>query len=393
MSFLILNAASNKSPPAGRRTWAGELSGACGDLGTFVPYTLGAMNVAGMAPAGVLTGFGLFYLATGLFYRLPIPVQPMKAVSAVLLTSGLSAQAIAATGLLVGLSLLVLGLTGIIGRLAQAVPQSVTTGLQLGLGISLAWLSVGMMAETWWLSLLLVALLVALLKAPRIPSTLVALALAVVIGRWLGAGDEWPVLEPGITVPTLVVPGLEDLAYALHVTVLPQLALTLTNAVIVTAALSRELFGPRARRVSPSNLALSSGLANIALAPLGALPMCHGAGGLAAHYRFGARTGAPPVLLGIALLTLGVVFPDTAAALLSLIPTAAVGALLLLSAIELAWSKRLVDARPACLPIIGITAAATVLWNPLWGVLAGWGVEFMAARIGSRLQSDTSKRP
>ena len=66
-----------------------EVGGACGDLGTFIPHVIGAMTVAGLAPAGVLFGFGVFLISTGLFYGLPLPVQPRKAVSAGILTDGL----------------------------------------------------------------------------------------------------------------------------------------------------------------------------------------------------------------------------------------------------------------------------------------------------------------
>jgi predicted benzoate:H+ symporter BenE len=104
---------------------AGEIGGAFGDLGTFLPHTLGAITVAGLAPVGVLASFGVCYIATGLLYRLPIPVQPMKAVSAVLIASGLSAGEIAAAGLCLGVILLVLGATGAIGRFARIVPPSV----------------------------------------------------------------------------------------------------------------------------------------------------------------------------------------------------------------------------------------------------------------------------
>ena len=107
------------------RGLAGDIGGAFGDLGTFLPHALGAITVAGLAPVGVLASFGVFYVATGLFYRLPIPVQPMKAVSAVLITSGLSAGEVAAAGLCLGLILLALALSGAIGRFARIVPQSV----------------------------------------------------------------------------------------------------------------------------------------------------------------------------------------------------------------------------------------------------------------------------
>ena len=75
-----------------------EFSGACGDLGTFIPHVIGAITVAGLAPAGVLFGFAAFLIGTVLFYGLPMPVQPMKAVSAVILTDGLRPGEVAPSG-------------------------------------------------------------------------------------------------------------------------------------------------------------------------------------------------------------------------------------------------------------------------------------------------------
>src|SRR6266699_1085454 len=120
---------SNSAPRDHGRSLVQECSGACGDLGTFIPHVIGAITVAGLAPAGVLLGFGAFLIATGLFYGLPLPVQPMKAVSAVILTDGLRPGEVAAAGMMLGIVLLVLGITGWIGRLARAIPQSVSAGL------------------------------------------------------------------------------------------------------------------------------------------------------------------------------------------------------------------------------------------------------------------------
>jgi MFS superfamily sulfate permease-like transporter len=373
---------------------AGEISGAFGDLGTFLPHTLGAITVAGLAPVGVLLSFGIFYVATGLFYRLPFPVQPMKAVSAVLIASGLSAGEIAAAGLCLGVILLVLGATGAIGRFARIVPSSVVTGLQLGLGITLALLSLEVMAELPWLGIVTVGLLLLLMRVPRCPATLVALGAAILLAHAAGIGAPWPELGWAPAWPALVLPSLGDWQRALGSAVLPQLPLTLTNAVIVTAALAHDLFGEHASRATPRNLALSSGLANVALAPFGALPMCHGAGGLAAHHRFGARTGLAPVLLGILLLGLGLIFADQAGALLAVIPLAAVGALLLFSAADLAFSRRLFDARPSCWPVIGITAAVTAWVDPFWGLLAGGLAEIGRGQLLALLRRCTdSRRP
>jgi predicted benzoate:H+ symporter BenE len=365
---------------------AGEVGGAFGDLGTFLPHTLGAITVAGLAPVGVLLSFGALYVASGLFYRLPIPVQPMKAVSAVLITGGLSAGEVAAAGLCLGLILLVLAVTGAIAWFARLVPQSVVTGLQLGLGITLALLSLELMAEQPWLGISTAVLLLLLLRVPRCPATLVALGAAILFAHALGEGAPWPELAWAPVAPALLLPPPGDFHRALGSAVLPQLPLTLANAVIVTAALAEDFYGARATRATPRNLALSSGLANLALAPFGALPMCHGAGGLAAHHRFGARTGSAPVLIGALLLGLGLLFADQAGTLLTVIPLAALGALLLFSAADLAFSRRLFDARPSCWPVIGITAAGTAWIDPFWGLLAGGLAEIGRGQLLARLR-------
>src|SRR6266480_2783105 len=146
-----------------------ECSGACGDLGTFIPHVIGAMTVAGLPPAGVLFGFGMFLISTGLFYGLPLPVQPMKAVSAVILTDGLRPGEVAAAGMMLGVALLVLGATGAIGRVARLIPQSVSTGLQLGLGLLMGVLGIRLIFETPLIGLGSLALLFLLIRIPYCP--------------------------------------------------------------------------------------------------------------------------------------------------------------------------------------------------------------------------------
>lgn len=117
------------------RTFIAECSGACGDLGTFIPHVIGAITVAGLNPFGVLAGFAVFLVGSGWFYEIPMAVQPMKAVSAVILTTGMTPGEIAAAGIMLGIVLLVLGVSGLIGHVARLIPQSVSVGLQLGLGL------------------------------------------------------------------------------------------------------------------------------------------------------------------------------------------------------------------------------------------------------------------
>ena len=145
------------------------------------------MTVAGLAPAGVLFGFAAFLIGTGLFYALPLPVQPMKAVSAVILTDGLRPGEVAAAGLILGLVLLVLGVTGWIGRLARMIPQSVSAGLQLGLGLLMGVLGTRLMLQTPWPGFGALVLLLLLSRIPRCPAAPITLAAAAIIG-WTSAG-------------------------------------------------------------------------------------------------------------------------------------------------------------------------------------------------------------
>jgi MFS superfamily sulfate permease-like transporter len=188
---------------------------------------------------------------------------------------------------------------------------------------------------------------------------------------------------PGI--PHLVIPTWNEVWHSLEIAVLPQLCLTLTNAVIVTASLSRALFPATGSIASERNLSLSSGLANVLLAPFGAMPMCHGAGGLAAQYRFGARTGLAPIIFGVVVLVLAAGFAGHAAALFGIIPIGAVGALLILAGADLAITRRLFDGKPSCWPVIGVTAFVTLTVNPALGLILGWIAELIRAAIVRRL--------
>jgi len=178
-------------------------------------------------------------------------------------------------------------------------------------------------------------------------------------------------------VPQFIIPTWTEAWRSLEIAVVPQLLKKLTNAVIVTASLSRELFPVAGAIASERNLALSSGLANLLLCPFGAMPMCHGAGGLQAQYRFGARTGLTPIIFGAALLLLAAGFADRAAALFAVIPIGAVGALLILAGADLAISRRLFDSKPSCLPVIIVTALVTVAANAAIGLIAGWIAEIL----------------
>jgi predicted benzoate:H+ symporter BenE len=348
-----------------------ELGGALGDLGTFLPHVVGAVTIAGLAPVGVLFGFGAALIGSGLFYGLPMAVQPMKAVSAVMITGQLDPAEIAATGILIGAILILLAVTGSIGWLARLIPQSVAAGLQLGLGVSMAALGAKMMTETPLIAGVALAVLLGFMVVARSLAVPLALLLSVAAGLAFGVVAAPRFESFGLGLPDLTIPALHDFLEAAELGVLPQLPLTLTNAIIVTALVCRDLFPENARRASERNLALSTGIANVCLAPLGAMPMCHGAGGVQAQFRFGARSGLAPIAFGATLLALAFLLGGNAVVLFALIPAGALGALLVIAGCDLAWSRRLVDSRPECWPAIGLAAAATLAVNPAAGIAAG----------------------
>lgn len=358
-----------------------EMSGALGDLGTLLPLMLGVIAVAGLAPLPVVVGFGLAYIGTALTYRLPVPVQPMKAVAAVLLTTGVSAASVAASGVMIGAVFLLLGLTGWIDRLGRLVPQSVLAGLQLGLGMALGLVAIGLIAGDLVVGIISVALLGGLLRFPRLPAALVAIALMTALGLAMGAtGLEVPAFDQ-FHIAMIGLPDLAELEQAAFILALPQFSLTLTNAILLTALIAGDAFGARAENVTARRLSTSTGIMNLALSPFGALPMCHGAGGLVAHHRFGARSGGAPLMLGLLLVILALLPGGVGFQLLGLIPAAGLGALLLFAAIELALSRRLFDARPSCRPVIAVTAGAVLLLDPFWGLVAGSIAELIRRAI------------
>lgn len=312
-----------------------EISGAFGDFGTFLPYVLGVITVAGLKPGGIFTLFGLFYLATGLFYQLPIAVQPMKIVSAAILAGKATPGEVAGATLVIGGALIFLSVTGLVGVLARIIPRPVTVGIQLGLGCGLAFLGLKMVSGNLLIGLITMAVMLPLGFNRRFPLALTGIGVGVFLGAVQGPFPAWPGLVPSWQLPEISWPAWPEVWGGMTKVALPQLALTVTNAVIVTASLAGQLF-PENRRVTPGNLALTQGVANLAAGALGGFAMCHGAGGLAAHYRFGARTALAPIMLGVALMITGLGYGESGVALLRFIPAATLGALLFYGAIELA---------------------------------------------------------
>ena len=262
----------------------------------------------------------------------------------------------AAAGLIIGLLLLLLGLTGLIGFISRITPPAVVSGIQVGLGISLAVMGVKMVAAEPLIGWPILVLMLPLLKSKRFPAAIAAVPAGIVLNFLLHPGQPLPEIGWGIHLPELVLPALTDFQRGFLLITLPQLPLTLTNAVLVTTAVSRDLFGPRAARVNDRNLCLTMGAANLISAPFGGYMMCHGSGGVAAHYRFGGRTRYTVYIIGAFLLAVGLFLGKDGAGIFALIPEAALGCLLFYSGIDLAAAARGMEKRSDFFVILAVAA-------------------------------------
>lgn len=208
-----------------------DFNGAFGDMGTFLPYVVAAVSVGSLAATGMLFGFGICLIGAGLFFGLPMAVQPMKAVTAALLTSSLTPSEIATTGVVLGALFLVLGLTGGISWIARRIPQSVTTGLQLGLGLAMAFIGLKLMLKEPWLGFPALVGFIAASRVTTIPLLPLAIVGALIGSVTLGHTEASIFTQLGLSLPALVLPSWSDLPRALELAVIPQIPLTLANAI------------------------------------------------------------------------------------------------------------------------------------------------------------------
>lgn len=354
-----------------------EIAGSLGDLGTFIPLLVGMVVQNGLDFASALFFAGFFNVLTGLAFTIPMAVQPMKAIAAVAIAEGLTVPQILAAGIIVSAVILLLGLTRLIEGLNRIVPISVVRGLQLALGLTLLIQGIGMVAGTrqlWGLDSVAMGiggflLVLFLFFSPRWPAALVLFGVgiaAAVISR----PDLLDRVRLGMTIPHLVPIGWEDFRTGLLRAAIPQVPLTTLNSVIAVCALSADLFPDRPAQPRP--VAVSVGLMNLVSCWFGAMPMCHGSGGLAGQYRFGARTNGSILFLGATKMALAVLFGGSLFVILQDYPHSILGVLLMFSGLELALVTRDVTNRTDAFVLLLTAAACLALKSTAMGFVAGF---------------------
>jgi len=371
------------SAPVGNRFDRMEAAGAFGDLGTLAPFVVAYIGVLKMDPYGVLLAFGVAMIICGLVYRTPIPVQPMKAAGAIATTQ--AAQTIVITPAMVwgaslatGIVWLLLGLTGTARYVTRLINRPVVLGIILGLGFGFMIEGAKMMALNWWVGGIALLGTSLLLTNRVIP----AMFLLLLFGASYGLLSDPSLLAAmrevhmELRIPTFALSALtlNDFLVGALFLALPQVPLTLGNAIIAITEENNRLFPHRP--VNEGKISTSTGLINLLSAGLGGVPMCHGAGGMAGHVQFGARTGGAVVILGLVLLATATLFSGSVATLLRLFPPAILGVILFLTGAQLALGACDVPKDKGERFVLMVTGALAI-WNVGIAFVVGVGAYWL----------------
>ena len=359
-----------------RQEWAG----AFGDIGTDLPLIVGMILAAGLDAASVLVMYGLMQVMTGLIYQRPMPVQPLKAVAAIVITQKLTGSVLYGGGLAIAVIMLVLTLTGLLDCLARWVPKCVVRGIQLGLGINLALLALKDYVARdgvsgYVLAAVAFAVILFLLSHKKFPAALIVIGLGLIYAFIFKIHFSDLQASVGFHIPSLRVPTGQDILLGLLLLAIPQVPLSLGNSILATRQVNEDLFPQKPLTIRKIGFTYS--LMNFINPFLGGVPVCHGSGGMMGHYTFGARTGGSLCIYGGVYLILGLFFAQGFAKVINIFPMPILGVILFVESLALMtlvkdlsvkdelWIAFMVAIISCALPngfVIGLIAGVLVYW-------------------------------
>jgi MFS superfamily sulfate permease-like transporter len=351
-----------------------EFAGAFGDLGTLIPFVVGYITLNKMDPLGILVAFGVFKIFVGLYFKTPVPIQPMKAIGgmAIAHAGSITPGMIWGSGIFTGVFWLLMGMTGAITWIEKVTTKPVVRGIMLGLGLSFIVEGLGMMRSQPFVAIGGVVLTLLLSRSQLLPAMLALLGYGIIFA-FIQKPDligELSHLSIRFRLPELTFGRIswKELLSGFVLLGLPQAPLTLGNAIIATVAENNAYFPDR--KVTAKTISIDHGIMNLISTFIGGIPMCHGAGGMAGHIRFGARTGGALVILGVMVLLIGLFLSDSVTLLLQIFPRPILGVILFFAGVELALVVKDIKLKKQNLFVLLVTAG-TAMWNMGVAYLAG----------------------
>ncbi len=349
-----------------------ELGGAFGDWGTLIPFIIGYVAIIGFNPAGIFLTLGLTNIILGIRFNLPLPVQPQKTIGTVAIAEQWSVTQVISTGLATGVIWMGLGTTKILNKIAKAIPKMAIRSIQLGLALILTYKALDLIWGEWIVAAASLTIIILLAGNKKISSAIILtiVGIAVLIQQGNLTFDS---LKFALPVLQLELPSLSALWQGMLAAGFAQLFLTLTNVMVATVNLAHDLFPQDAKSFDANVLAQNMGFMNIANPFIGGIPLCHGSGGLAAQYAFGARTGGSMIIEGIIELTFGLFFSSTLLNIFQNFPEGILGAMLIFTAVLLGKVGVQKSSKKE-LPFVCISAVICLVFNISWGFLAAIGM-------------------
>ncbi len=364
-----------------RKSAFGNIAGSLGDLSMFLPLAFGLIAVNGMNPTAIFLSAGIMYIAAGGYFRLPIPVQPMKAMATIAIATCATPETISTAAFGLACILLLASLCPLDGWFRKVFSRPVVRGIQLGLGVLLVKRGVVTLAAqapgalpigtispihfgtAIWIA---VAAIIYFSRDNRLyPSALAVVAFGLLLAGWSGSIPPLTAIRLGWIRPEWMSPESGGTYAAFFSLVLPQIPLTLANSVIATTDTARCFYGSKASRVTHRSLFLSMGFGNLVFSLFGGMPVCHGASGVTAHYLFGARTGRANYFIGGVFVLSALVLGHSIASLAGLFPLSVLGALLISIGVRHAMLIHDVLELPRELAIVVVIACLTLITGNL----------------------------
>jgi predicted benzoate:H+ symporter BenE len=315
-----------------------ELAGAFGDIGTDLPLIAAMIVAADMNATQVLILFGAAQILTGFYYKLPMPVQPLKAIATIVITQKVGMNILTGAGLSVGVVMLLLSLSGALDFAVRMIPKSVIRGLQAGLGLSLCSLSLREYLpsggfEGYISALAAFVFIFVFRNRKNVPTALITFAVASLYtllfkNKFSFGSSETPFFWQ------VSFPNLEAMKTGFILLALPQIPLSLGNSVVSTKQVCEDFF-PERKDISVKKIGITYSLMNLAVGFLGGIPVCHGAGGLVGHYTFGGRSGGSVVIYGCFYLFSGIFFGEFFSDFVKIFPLSVLGIILLFESLAL----------------------------------------------------------
>ena len=376
--------ASDRQPETGLKRLLWDVSGAFGDIGVLFPLSIALIAQNGFNPTALFLMAGLFYVCSAYYFKITMPVQPLKAMSAIAIATGLSYTIINTAGIIMGGILLLISVTGMSVRLSKIFPVSVIRGIQLGLGLILIKTSFSFIGVEPSIAavagLILIFSIVIVKKIPTLIPILL-FALIFVLKNLKGIQIGIMPISPNLPEPS-------SLWISFKILVLPQLALTFGNAIVATEATGKILYREKAERLNFRNIPMSMAIANIVSGIMGGAPMCHGSGGLTAHNKFGATSERSGYIIGLTLIAFALLLGNSALAIVSAFPRGILGILLCYVGIQHSlFIKDIIKDKASIFIALTVATIGFATSNLTIGFLTGLIVHYLITKVFNKAKS------